>query len=155
VPSVNGPDLYSVSLSADGTQSIIQALKADGEQLWQKTMPPMLNNSVPDGFGGIIATTCASGSPMTVIDLNATGQPLWQQAAIGVDNGNGFTYLCYPAPTAVRGDGVAFMTEPTNAGLPSLTEAYPSGYIQQTQFPPSTVTLNGRTTQVTCCVGPQ
>jgi hypothetical protein len=154
VPSVNGPDLYSISLSADGTQSTIQALKADGEQLWQKTMPAMLNNSVPDGFGGLIVTTCASGNPMTVVDLDATGSPLWQQAAIGVNNGNGFTYLCYPAPTAVRGDGVAFITEPTNAGLPSLTEAYPSGYIQQTQFPPSTVTLNGRTTQVTCCVGP-
>jgi hypothetical protein len=25
-------------------------------------MPPMLNNAVPDGFGGLIVTTCASGS---------------------------------------------------------------------------------------------
>jgi hypothetical protein len=91
---------------------------------------------------------------MTITDLDATGQPLWRQQAAGVNNGNGFTYLCYPAPIAVRGDGVAFITEPTNAGLPSLTEAYPSGASSQIQFAPSTVTLNGRTTQVQCCVGP-
>ena len=108
MPSVNGPDLYSISLSADGTQSVIsgpprQTANNCGRL---KCLPSLTTNGVPDGFGGLIVTTCASGSPMTVIDLNATGQPLWQQAAIGVDNGNGFTYLCYPAPTAaVRGDG--------------------------------------------------
>jgi hypothetical protein len=47
MPSVGGPDLYSISLSSDGTQSIIQALQADGEQLWQTGMPTMLNNAVP------------------------------------------------------------------------------------------------------------
>jgi len=153
-PSVNGPALYAISTSADGTQSIIQALQADGEQLWQAQMPPILNTSVPDASGGLIVTTCGSNSPMSVVDLDATGQPLWAQSALGVNNGNGLTYLCYPAPIAVRGDGVAFITEPTNAGLPSLTTAYPSGYISQVQFAPSTVTLNGRTTQVQCCVGP-
>ena len=151
VPSANGPDLYSISTSADGTQSIIQALQADGEQLWQAPTPPVTSTSVPDAFGGLIVTTCASGKPMTIVDLNATGQTLWQQAAAGV---NGQGYICYPAPVAVRGDGVAFIAEPTNAGLPSLTVAYPNGYIQAIQFPPSTVTTNGNTIQVTCCVGP-
>jgi hypothetical protein len=154
VPSASGPDLYSISQSADGTQSIIQALQADGEQLWQASMPPLIGNSVPDSSGGLIVTTCASGSPMTVVDLDATGQPLWQQPAAGVDTGHGFQYLCYPAPIAVRADGRTYITEPTNAGLPSLTVAYPNGYIQGSQFPPSTVTLNGRTTQVQCCMGP-
>jgi uncharacterized protein YjdB len=147
VASVGGPDLYSISLSSDGTQSIIQALQADGEQLWQTTMPPMLNNAVPDGSGGLIVTTCASGNPLTVLDLNATGEILWQQAAAEV---NGFGYICYPAPIAVNGAGVAFIAEPTNAGLPSLTVAYPNGSVGGVQFPPSIV----GTTEVQCCVGP-
>jgi hypothetical protein len=149
VPSSTGPDLYATQISADGTQSIIQALQADGEQLWQAQIPPLMNNTaVPDGFGGLIVTTCASGSPMTIIDFNATGEPLWQVAAAEV---NGAGYVCYPAPIAVRGDGVVFITEPTNAGLPSLTEAFTNGGIKSFQFPPSIV---NSTTQVPCCVGP-
>jgi len=141
------PDLYSVQSSSDGTQSIIQALQADGEQLWQTTMPPMLNNAVPDGSGGLIVTTCASGSPLTVMDLNATGQPLWQVQSAEV---SGYGYICYAPQIAVAGNGVAYIAEPTNAGLPSMTFAYPSGYISSFQFPPSIV----GTIQVQCCVGP-
>ncbi len=92
-------------------------------------------------------TSCASGNPLTVLDLNATGEILWQQAAAEV---NGYGYICYPAPIAVRSDGVAFIAEPTNAGLPSLTVAYPDGSVGGGQFPPSMV----GTTQVQCCVGP-
>jgi hypothetical protein len=151
VPSANGPNLYAISTSADGTQSMIQALRFDGEQLWQAQMPPITGTTVPDSFGGLILTTCASGNPMTVMDLDATGQPLWQTQSLAV---TGYGYICYPPQTAVRGDGVAFIAEQTNAGLPSLTEAYPSGYINAVEFPPSTVTNNGRQTQVNCCVGP-
>ncbi|MGB6736004.1 MAG: Ig-like domain repeat protein, partial [Candidatus Sulfotelmatobacter sp.] len=147
VPSVGGPDLYSISLSSDGTQSIIQALQADGEQLWQTTMPPMLNNAVPDGFGGLIVTTCASGSPLTVVDVTATGQPVWELQSAEV---SGYGYICYAPQIAVDGNGVAYITEPTNAGLPSVTFAYPSGDISSFQFPPSIV----GTIQVPCCVGP-
>ena len=150
VPSVGGPDFYSISTSADGTQSVIQALTADGEQIWQTQIPPVTGTSVPDAFGGIVITTCASGSPMTVMDLDPMGQPLWQQLSLAV---TGYGYICYAPQTAVRSDGVAFIAEPTNAGLPSLTEAYPSGYINAVEFPPSTVTNNGRQTQVNCCVG--
>jgi len=147
VPSVGGPDLYSISLSSDGTQSTIQALQADGEQLWQTTMPTILNNAVPDGSGGLIVTTCASGSPLTVMDLNATGQPLWELHSAEV---GGFGYICYPPQIALRGDGLVYVTEPTNAGLPSVTTAYPSGYISSFQFQPSTV----NNTEIPCCVGP-
>ncbi len=147
VPSANGPDLYAISLSADGTKSIIQALQADGEQLWQTQMAPIIGTSVPDGSGGLIVTTCASGNPMTVLDLNATGEILWQQAAAEV---NGLGYICYPAPIAVDAAGVAYIVGPTNAGMPSLTIAYPNSYIETYQLPPSTV--NG--TQIDCCVGP-
>jgi hypothetical protein len=146
VPSASGPALYSISQSADGTQSIIQALQADGEQLWQTTMPTVLNNAVPDSSGGLIVTTCASGNPLTVLDLNATGEVLWQQAAAEL---KGFGYICYPPQIAVSAAGVAFIAEPTNAGLPSLTVAYPSGYVESSQFPASTV----GTTEVQCCVG--
>jgi hypothetical protein len=45
---------------------------------------------------------------------------------------------------------VAYIVGPTNAGMPSLTIAYPSSYIETYQLPPSTV--NG--TQIDCCVGP-
>jgi hypothetical protein len=163
VPSANGPDLYSISLSADGTQSIIQALMADGEQLWQATVPPLNKTSVPDGTGGLIVTayqTCASGqtNPMTVVDLDgATGQPLWQVVGVGVNNGNGITY-CYPAGTApqiaVGGDGSAYIVEPTNAGFSPLTKVSPDGAMQTSTLGRTTIILNGQTTIVTCCQGP-
>jgi hypothetical protein len=152
VPTATGPDLYSTSVSADGTQSIIQALQADGEQLWQIQTPAVLNNSaVPDGFGGLIVTSCPSGNPMTVSDFGPTGQLLWQELAAGVNTGNGtITYLCGAPYIAVRGDGAVVVTEATNVGLPSVTvngEMY--------SIPPSTVTnAFGTTIDVLCCVGP-
>jgi len=163
VPSNNGPDLYSTQISADGTQSIIQALKADGEQLWQTTMPPLNSTSVPDGFGGLIVTeyqTCTPGQthPMTVVDLDgATGQPLWQATGVGVNNGNGTTY-CFPTGTApeiaVAGDGSAYIVEPTNAGFSPLTHVFPNGAMQTSSFPGTSITNNGTTINVQCCVGP-
>jgi hypothetical protein len=163
VPSANGPDLYSISLSADGTQSIIQALKADGEQLWQTNTPPLNNTSIPDANGGLIVTayqTCTSGqtNPMTVIDLDgATGQPLWQVTGEGVSNGTGVSY-CYTAGTApqmaVGGDGSAYIVEPTNASFPPLTKVSPDGATQSSTLGSTSVTLNGQTTTVDCCQGP-
>jgi hypothetical protein len=147
VPSASGPDLYSISQNANGTQSTIQALEADGEQLWQMQMAPIVGNSVPDGFGGLIVTTCASGSPMTVLDLDSTGQPLWQVTA---EEADGLGYICYPPLIAVNAAGDAFIAEPTNAGLPSLTVATPTGGIESNQFLPSIV----NSTDVPCCVGP-
>ncbi len=151
VPSASGPNLYSISISTDGTQSIIQALKVDGEQLWQTTTPAVYNNAVPDGFGGLIVTSCPANSPLTVTDLDVTGQPIWQIQSLSVQ---GEGYICYPPQIAVRGDGVAFVVEPTNAGLPSVTMAYPNGYTTSFEFPPSQVTNNGQTIQIDCCVGP-
>lgn len=151
VPSANGPDLYSISLSADGTQSIIQALMADGEQIGQIQVPPLLNNAVPDGSGGLIITTCPSGAPLTVVDLGPAGQPLWQLQAEGVQ---GYGYICAAPQIAVRGDGVAFIAEPSNSGLPSLSEAYPNGSVESMEFQGSTLTNNGSSITVQCCVGP-
>jgi hypothetical protein len=128
-----GPDLYSVQVSADGTQSIIQALSADGQQQWQTSLPIVNGNSVPDGSGGLLVTehnTCLQGQtdPMTIVDLDAvTGQPKWQIAAAGIQNGNSVLY-CYPDDVkwvepqfATRGDGSVVIAAMTNNGLAPLT----------------------------------
>ena len=152
VPTTSGPDLYSISLSADGTQSTIQGLTANGQQLSQKTVPALLNNTVPDGFGGLVTTSCPSGQPLTVTDLDSTGQPLWQEQSAPV---NGIGYICYAPQIAVGGDGTVYISEPTNAGLPSLSIAPPgAGNPLQMEFPPSTVTSYGHTAYINCCVGP-
>jgi hypothetical protein len=63
---------------------------------------------------------------------------------------SGLGHICYAPQIAVDGNGVAYIAEPTNAGLPSVTEAYPNGYVGSFQFPPSYV----GTIEVQCCVGP-
>lgn len=159
VPTASGPDLYSIQLSNDGTQSVVQALTADGRQLWQTTLPPLNKNSVPDGGGGLLVTeydTCTSGqtNPMTVVDLSPVdGQPAFQIAAAGLQQGNKVIYCYgngYDAPQiAVRGDGAIIISEPTNVGFPPLTlngATFP--------IPPSTSTINGVTINVQCCTGP-
>ena len=133
VPTDSGPDLYSTQLSNDGTQTIVQALTADGRQLWQTILPVVNGNSVPDGSGGLLVTehnTCLPGQtdPMTIVDLDAaTGQPKWQLAAAGIQNGQSILY-CYPdtikamePQIAIRGDGAIFISAMTNNGLPPLT----------------------------------
>ncbi len=130
VPTTNGPDLYSVQLTADGTRSVVQALTADGQHVWQTSVPPVNKNNTPDGIGGLLVTeydTCTPNqtNPLTVVDLDPTsGQPRWQVQAAGVWNGQNIVY-CYgdgDAPQiAVRGDGAVIISEPTNNGFPPLT----------------------------------
>jgi uncharacterized protein YjdB len=158
-----GPDLYSTLLSSDGTKAIVQALTADGQQLWQTPLPTLSNNSVADGVGGLIVTeydTCTPGqkSPLTVVDLDPVyGQPTFSVQAAGVWVGNNLVY-CYggaDAPQmAVRGDGAVIISEPTNNGFPPLTVMNTPlccGY--NLPIPTSTNTDNGNTIQVQCCMG--
>ena len=147
IPTAGAPDLYSISLSSNGAESSVEALQADGEQLWQIIVPGVLSNSVADGSGGLIVTSCPSGSPLTVTDLGADGQPIWEVQSAEV---SGYGYICYAPQIAVNGSGVAYIAEPTNAGLPSVTIAYPSGYTTYFQFQPSTV----NNADIPCCVGP-
>jgi uncharacterized protein YjdB len=162
VPTASGPDLYSTQLSSDGTQSIVQALAADGRQLWQTTLPTLNKNSVPDGSGGLIVTqydTCTSGQtmPLTVVDLDPVyGQPTWEVTAAGVQEGQNMVY-CYgggDAPQiAVRGDGAVIISEPTNNGFPPLTvmnspNLHGGGYYLSIP----TSTIDGISVQ--CCMGP-
>lgn len=134
VPANGSPDLYSIQTSADSTQTTVQALTADGQQIWQMQLPEVNGNGVPDGSGGLIVTeheTCLPGQtdPMTIVDLDgATGQAKWQLAAAGIDNGNGTLVYCYPDDVkalepqiAIRGDGAIVVAAMTNNGLPPLT----------------------------------
>jgi hypothetical protein len=143
----------------------VQALKADGEQMWQSKLPTVTNSSVPDGFGGLIVTeydTCTPGqtNPMTIAGLNPqNGQPWWQISAAAVQYGQQTIY-CYPsgpggAPQiAVRGDGAVIITEPTNNGLPPvMMVGGPSQGVYS--IPTSTSTdAQGVTIDVQCCTGP-
>jgi hypothetical protein len=165
-PTAGGPDLYSTQLSSDGTKSILQALTADGEQLWQTALPPLDNNSVPDGFGGVIVTeydTCVPGqtNPMTVVDLDPIfGQPTFQIAAAGVQVGNTIQYCYTPGPTspkiAVRGDGAVILSGPSNNGFPRLTLVPVGGANIVSYYIPPTILTNtdGSQTAVQCCMGP-
>jgi Bacterial Ig-like domain (group 3)/Bacterial Ig-like domain (group 2) len=164
VPTGTGPDLYSTQLSSDGTQSVVQALTADGRQLWQAALPKLNNNSVPDGVGGLLVTeydTCTSGQtmPLTVVDLDPVyGQPLWSVSATGIQVGNQIVY-CYgngDAPQiAVRGDGAVIISGPTNNGFPPLSVMNtPTCCGYYLPIPTSTNTINGNTIYVQCCMGP-
>jgi len=127
-PTGVGPDLYATQISADGTQTIIQALTVDGQQMWQTSLPALNNNSVPDGNGGLIVTenqTCKpnQSTPMSIVDLDpGTGQALWQITAQSV-NGVSGPIFCYPvAPQmANRADGtIVIAADGNTSGLPEL-----------------------------------
>jgi len=113
MPSDTGPGLYSIQTSSDGTQSVVQALSIDGQEIWQTTLPALNGNSVPDGFGGLFATeSCTSTNPMTILDLDpATGTPLWELPFPTVFNGQ---MVCFPGQPkmAVRQDGGVAVSMP-------------------------------------------
>lgn len=164
VPTDNGPDLYSISLSGDSKQSTVQALSADGRQLWEKRLPaPVNNRGVPDGAGGLMViehNTCYPGQtdPLAIVDIDATGNESWKIQAAGIQTGNGVVY-CYPtqAPPqiAVRGDGTIFISAPTNMGLPELTILTADGSNPRVSIPRSTyVNPWGITQEQQSLVGP-
>jgi len=124
VPSDGGPGMFSIQSSSDGTQSIVQALTSDGQQLWQAQLPVLNGNSAPDANGGLLVVenqTCKQGQtePMTIADLDSsTGEPVWQYPAQSVAGS-----YCYPdAPQmAIRPDGSVVIAAPGNtSGLPEV-----------------------------------
>ena len=53
----------------------MQSLTADGQLKWKTQLPVVNDNSVPDGFGGLLVTehnTCDTGRthPMTIVQLD-------------------------------------------------------------------------------------
>jgi hypothetical protein len=152
VPSHAGPDLYSIQLSSDSTHTVVQAATADGQGIWETSLPVVNGNSVPDGFGGLLVTehqTCNPNQtdPMTIVDLDGTmGQPKWQLRAAAVQNGSTLSY-CYPDDVkwvepqmAIRVDGSVVISAMTNNGLPPLSVVTPGGFLQTVNIPTSTAT---------------
>ena len=130
MPMNEGPDVYSVQVSNDGAHSIVQALTREGQHLWNKLLPILNDNNVPDGAGGLVLTennTCFPNQtdPMTIVGLSAKGEITWQLPAAGVQGPNNTIVYCYPAGArpefAVRGDGTVVIDAMTNSGVPPLT----------------------------------
>ena len=144
LPSDTGgtPDLYFTQSS--GSQSLIQALTIDGQQMWQATLPILNSNSIPDANGGTIVVenqTCNQNQtqPMVIADLNPTsGQPNWQITAQQVAG-----QYCYPnAPQmAIRPDGsVAISASGNTSGLPEfmIVSGQNGQVVSAPNIPPST-----------------
>ena len=97
--------------SSTSTDTLIQALTADGQQLWQHWLPAVNGNSVPDRFGGLIVTqfnTCDHVNPMTITDLDGpTGEWRWQVEAASTCTND-------PPQFAMRHDGVVVIVTPGN-----------------------------------------
>jgi hypothetical protein len=119
VPTSAGPGLYSIQSSNVGSQTLVQAFTADGQQMWQTTLYVVNGNSVPDAFGGLIVTeynTCDEANLMRIVDLDGvTGSPMWQIT------GQSMCTVDMPQ-IAIRGDGAVVLAAAGNtSGLPELT----------------------------------
>jgi hypothetical protein len=120
----DGPDLYV--LNGSTTQTHIQALTYDGQQLWE-AVGPAASSRMPDAYGGMFVVAnngCDHINRMTLVNIDRFGQEAWQyvgQSACTVD----------PPNLALRYDGSVVVSTPGNT----------SG------FPPVMV-LDGRTGQV-------
>jgi IPT/TIG domain/Glucodextranase, domain B len=108
VPTVNGPDLYSIDMDSNG-DTIVRAFRSTGEQMWQSqvfTEAALSEASggptvaVGDNFGGVLLIQPGNpyaNIPGTITDLDGqSGGQLWQYAtsggsisfaAIGLDGG--------------------------------------------------------------------
>jgi hypothetical protein len=127
-------------------------------------MPYVYPQTVPDSFGGLIViqyATCLPNQtqPMSISDIDGvSGTEKWHIEAAGTQSGYGTQY-CYSAATvpliAVRRDGTAVLTEPTNSGLPPVTLVNPYGGTRSFLVPGSTFeSATGQPIGAQCCVGP-
>lgn len=145
VPTANGPDLYSIDVDSSG-DTLVQALTADGRQLWQS---PVLEGfsgvGVGDNSGGVMLTGAGASGP-EMIDLNPqTGGQNWQYSPSLVSGVN--SYL--NTPVALGLDGTTFVTEencaysytPTEDGAVTTDEDCLNGINGSTGALASQVTL--------------
>jgi hypothetical protein len=153
MPTDFGPDVYSIQTSSDGTQSLVQAFTADGQQMWQNTLPPLGANSLPDGFGGIIGIgICNSTNPLTVMDQDSvTGQQLWQ-AQISPSSGSGTSCPLGTPKVAIRQDGSVVIANPLQVSPALVILDGPSGISLPTPTIPSSTLTNefGQSTSCDC-----
>jgi hypothetical protein len=74
VPTDLGPDVYAVQKSSDGTQSLVQALTADGQQMFQLTAPPLAPGGMSDALGNFVGIgTCDTVNPLSIITVSVFG----------------------------------------------------------------------------------
>src|SRR5579883_841684 len=91
VPTDTGPSLYSVQAATGAIQTLVQAFTSDGQQLWQTALNSSYAGlSVPDGFGGVLATWTVSN-----INPPAASQP-YQAAYVS----GGAVVAAYAMPNA-------------------------------------------------------
>jgi hypothetical protein len=140
-PSTQGPDLYSVHRRSDGTQSLIQAFTADGQQMWEATVyGGLAADVVPDGFGGLLIIAACDPddpyySPMVIMALDGgTGMTLWQRT---VSTGG----MCLPGVPrfAVRQDGAVAIAMPLQVSPAMIVvDGLTGAEIYRPLIPPST-----------------
>lgn len=138
IPTEFGPDIYSIQ-AGGGTQTLVEAFTAEGEQMWQTTLSRSSVSNVPDGSGGVIVTEACdssnpSGFPMTMIDFDGvSGTPLWQTQITSNQN------ACPAGPplTAIRQDGSLVIAGPLQAS-PALL--FVGGTTLAPTIPSSTLT---------------
>jgi Glucodextranase, domain B/IPT/TIG domain len=125
VPTANAPDLYAIDTDGNG-DFVVQALKADGEQLWQNALtngPFFLPTALGDNNGGLLIETLpypTGGENLTDFDAQ-TGSQSWQYTVPGSSNS-------LSQDVAVGFDGTVYVVE-TNyaAGQGYIDELSPSG----------------------------
>jgi hypothetical protein len=113
-----GPSSYAVQQNHDGSESMIQALTADGHFLWERPGRKVIGKPVPDATGGLYVTyNCDADNPMSLQNVNAAGELVWEvwiapASPIG---------SCPDQPKiALRPDGAIAIGAPANT-LPSFS----------------------------------
>ncbi len=150
-----GPALFSVNTSA--TETHVQALTQDGQQVWQTWLPAQASDVGPNGAGGLLFTMysgsgCSAGNPLQIVSLDgATG--IWAWQAVGASTCTGDT-----PQIALRSDRAVVVATPGNlSGFPSLMmlDGLTGTPMSVPAIPPSTFTsINGQQTSGYSRVGP-
>jgi Glucodextranase, domain B/Bacterial Ig-like domain (group 2) len=110
VPTANGPDLYAINSDGNG-DVFVQALNADGKQLWGAPIGGMsyIGSGLGDNNGGLVLQGQSSGGTPELLDIaGPTGSQNWQY----IPQGTGI--YAYPAPivdTAVGLDGTLYFVD--------------------------------------------
>jgi Glucodextranase, domain B/Beta-propeller repeat/Bacterial Ig-like domain (group 2) len=157
VPTANGPDLYAID--SDGNYDVVvQALKADGEQLWTAPITGGMSyiaSGLGDNNGGLILTGDSSGGTPELLDIaGPTGSQNWQFAPQGTGI---YSYPVGAQDIAVGLDGTLYFagwaSDVTGDNWASYLYAIngaTGALISQTQLPVSNATYhyncNGGTT---------
>lgn len=143
VPTANGPDLYAIDTDNNtGTMVLVQALKSDGEQLWQTSNIPSgfgpVGAAFGDNSGGLVIESSLGAAEQQMIDLSgSTGDQNWTYTPSG-------TLLDTPA---VGLDGTVYEVEAvnstTNADYLDFIDGNSGVLKSQIELPTSTNTDDG------------